>query len=138
MTAAVATTHGQSMEMVERKGTRLYQWEYKIGEVLEGVLLRRGIEKFKTEDAETKKMVPKEAIGITLDTEDGRIKALAPYDVADKLSVGDVGHRVIIRFTGEESIGGGRKMKRFQVLVSRAKVVEVAADLGITDEDIPF
>lgn len=123
-------------QMEERKSTELQQWDCAEGTQLEGILVRRGPETIQDKDTGE----DKEVLGMTIQNEDGsRIKFLATYELADKIRPSDLGKFVRITYQGERSIGEGKRkrtMKTFRVLVSTQKVG--GADLGITDEDIPF
>ncbi len=66
-----------------------------------------------------------------------RIAFLATADLAQKLLMGDVGHFLQIRYTGEDHNvrRNGNSMKRFDVHVSKSQFVTAT---GISDQDIPF
>lgn len=126
--------------MDARKEPKFYQFGpdgVREGETLEGVLLR--IDSIEKDGKKVPRFVFAEG-----ELHDGRFTPtgerfafLATYDLAQKLLMGDTGHFVQVRYTGEDhSIRrGDNSMKRFDVRVSRSAFVTSA---GISDQDIPF
>lgn len=128
------------VKMDDRKEPKFYQFGpegVREGEVLEGVLLR--IDSIEKEGKRVPRFVFAEG-----EIHDGRFEPtgerfsmLATYDLAQKLLMGDTGHFVRIRYTGEDHSvrRGENSLKRFDVQVSRTAFV---TNQGISDQDIPF
>jgi hypothetical protein len=128
------------VEMQTRREPKFYSFGadgVREGEVLEGVFLR--IDSIEKEGKKVARFLFAEG-----EIHDGRFvpsgerfALLATYDLAQKLLMGDTGHFVRIRYTGEDHSvrTAGNALKRFDVQVSAAEFVTAR---GISDQDIPF
>jgi hypothetical protein len=115
-------------EMEERKEPRFVQ--FSSGDVVEGLLVSVLRVKIEGKDA---------VRYIVLQDDDELVSFLGTYIINTKLSPADRGHRISVRYEGEnpQVKRGENCMKMFKVLVSKKAVLPLDS-LGITDDDIPF
>jgi hypothetical protein len=129
-----------NMEMEERREPALIK--FTEGECVEGMLL--SIDRVQVGDPHRPDAPKKPVTKFTLDVGNGeRASFLGSYDLVSKIRLEDRGHFVSVRYEGEDKTvsRNGNSLKRFKVLVSKGPVrtgEALAADPGITDEDIPF
>lgn len=115
-------------EMEERKEPRFVQ--FAEGEIVEGLLVSVLRVKIENKDA---------VRYIVLQDDDELVSFLGTYMINTKLSLADKGHRISVRYEGENKAvkRGENCMKTFAVMVSKKPVISPDS-LGISDDDIPF
>jgi hypothetical protein len=118
-------------EMITREEPRFVQ--FNPGEIVEGVLI--GIKRVAIDG--------RFACKYTIDDGGVLYSFLGTYQINEKIRPSDMGHKIIVRYEGEDTAVGrnGNKMRHFGVQVSKNVVDKAAAhgnELGITDDDIPF
>ena len=111
--------------------------QFKAGDVIEGVLMKI--------DRVTMGTPPKPAIRYTVKDDDGNLIAFnGTYQLNSKLLTQDRGHRIRVKYIGENAMvkRGENCMREFEVHVSKelatTSAFSAGNDLGITDDDIPF
>jgi len=141
-----------NVEMVEVKEPRLVT--FADGDVVVGTML--SMEKFliRDQDDPDNESARKPVMRVIVQDDEGELLAIhCTYDLLQKLRPEFLGHRVDIRYLGEDHgvRRNGNSMRRFKVLASRHPVVArpaPAADASkgrqledgtyITNDDIPF
>jgi len=116
-------------EMVERKEPRLVQ--FAEGEVVEGVML--SMSKFMVRDPEDpdNEAARKPVMRVLVKDDDGELQAFhCTYDLLQKLHAVDCGHRIQVKYQGEDHSvrRGNNSLKRFSVKVSKYPAVQVFGD----------